>query len=726
VAFGDRFLVPLILFLEEMAMLMVLRAVALCSSLQGDPLEAFRGNLQATECAMEFTCDVGVGLSAELCAGRAWKAPHITTIRQHRVRCASGRWETDGSTERCVMRLPEDVLAQRAAENKAGLRESTILDPAEFITDGDLVAFHELDKRHVDVYPALSNSFHLTAYKGPYSWWRQKFPDVLDEKWKDAERAYADGHHGTFATRDMILTKSLTENEYSMVIAFDPSFGFIPRYARRSIYYRSRDTASIAELWMLSATRTSSGGFVPTAWIETGFWIESFRAKYATFGPEAVFECPSTEVEFTHFSVSNVEDRKPELAIVCEGGFSSLISTGGVVSLSNHPSTLTLRDVRNLLGLKPYVAPRIPQIATAEVGQFNRTRSSVWKYLLAVFSIAFGCILLGYGYRRFRSTSLLLVIATLMATGCAKPEPDLQASFKDEHVLFNADDPDPTLPLVVRNTGNCDIEIQKLEGQCVCTLVGKTPFPLKLKPAEQVQAHVRIQKRYDFKPQQLAWTFETDKGKLQCKSSVFMLPAARISPFSRNFQSLELGQVERFEIVSHLIWKEEDAQPSGVVVVSENLHVEEKAKRSGKGPVLGYEFEEVTYAITIEDSTSLGQHREEIKLQAIHGQTLASGLVLWQRVAHVSVVPESVYLSDNKVRLFLRCRDDNVELVRVVQVPEGINAILTSPRELSVWPKPDAAQKVVGEIIVETNASRDAVIRIPLNRSSPDRAPGGQ
>jgi len=517
---------------------------------------------------------------------------------------------------------------------------------------------------------------------------------------------------------------SLDEEHNSLVIAFDPSVGFLPRYARMHTHFKEDDSALVRELWMLTTRRCSSGGFVPTEWFETAFWITSFGKKYATFDHETVFECSSKEAEFVRFSATNFEDRKPELAIVCDEGFDSLHSAGGGVTLSNHPTSLTLIDIRNLLGLRPYApTPKVPPIATAELEQFDRTENSTWKYILAAALVLIGCIVLAFGYRHYRTASLLVLLAALMTAGCAKPTPALQAHFTDENVHFDPQHADPTLLLEVRNTGNCALVIDKISGDCVCSLVGDTRLPVNLKRGAQLQTKVRVQRRYDLTPRHLSWTIKTDKGNIQCKTSVFMFPTATISPFSRNFQGLEVGEAVNFEIVSHRIWKEDVEQPSVILQVPDKLRAEEKTRRTGHGPVAGYEFEETTYVISIEDSTVLGQHREEIKLQTAKGEALATGMVLWQRVRHVSVVPASVYLSDNKVRLFLRCRDDTVEFLRVVEVPEGINAIVSSPRELSVWPNGDAAKQIDGEIVVETNAASDSVIRIPVLRRNTAPSP---
>jgi hypothetical protein len=70
-------------------------------------------------------------------------------------------------------------------------------------------------------------------------------------------------------------------------------------------------------------------------------------------------------------------------------------------------------------------------------------------------------------------------------------------------------------------------------------------------------------------------------------------------------------------------------------------------------------------------------------------------------------------------RVFLRCPDESVELTGVVSAPEGIKAVVSSTRELTVMLDDDAPGIIDGVVEVATTAEGRGPLRIPIVRYAP-------
>jgi hypothetical protein len=613
--------------------------------------------------------------------------------------------------------LTDELRAQQKHELE--IRKSTSIQgvPVEFIVDSDLVAFHTPEEAMVDVFPTTATDVHLLAYRGPFGWFGFKFPEITTAKFKDSTPVVADGVHEGWATKTVLFTKPGKVSEGTLLIAFDPSIGFLPRYARLLVDYKNGDgSASVREFWLLQTRQCSAGGFVPVEWVETFFRVKDFRERYRNLTPEAPIENPSDEVEFVHFGVTNFEDGTSEPALNCEKGFKGIVTSGGLNPIPSTPKQLTMRDVKTILGMTPTFAPSVPRIAVAELNEFQHTQHSKWRFLLAAALILIGGGFTWIAYRRIRAIIGVIVLTSLSMTGCSKPLPALETRFENPTLLFENDSPDVLVPLLVRNSGNCDVLVKGIEGSCTCSVVDVDLFPKSLMRGEEMEVLVRLKKRYDFATQQMAWTIRTNGPNIQCKSSIYMFPRAKISPFSRNFPSLVLDKAQSFELVVQRIWRDSEPEPNDSLPIGDRVTLTAKQTRTGGGPVAGFQFEEITYDVAINDQTTMGPNKEVIQLRDDSGRAIASAQVLWNRVPHVSTVPERVYLAHNKVRVFLRSTEDCVEFIGVNEAPEGVEAIVTSPREITVRPRPGAPNSITGEVVVQTNSGDSPTIKIPIVR----------
>lgn len=78
-------------------------------------------------------------------------------------------------------------------------------------------------------------------------------------------------------------------------------------------------------------------------------------------------------------------------------------------------------------------------------------------------------------------------------------------------------------------------------------------------------------------------------------------------------------------------------------------------------------------------------------------------------------------LSDKSVRAFMQCGDNNAEFTEVLKVPAGVRVVLTSPRELLIFPPSTTAEYRTGEILVATNLSKYPSVALRCSVVPPEK-----
>ncbi len=136
---------------------------------------------------------------------------------------------------------------------------------------------------------------------------------------------------------------------------------------------------------------------------------------------------------------------------------------------------------------------------------------------------------------------------------------------------------------------------------------------------------------------------------------------------------------------------------------------------SPEGP---FKFVDSTYHFTITD-TSYGLQKREINLRSPDGSAVVSEPVVWNRLPFLSSVPSKATLGVQPARVFLRCPDQSVELSRVLSAPDGIKAVVSSPRELTVMLSENAPSVINGIVEVATTAKERPPLRVPVLRYAP-------
>ncbi len=181
---------------------------------------------------------------------------------------------------------------------------------------------------------------------------------------------------------------------------------------------------------------------------------------------------------------------------------------------------------------------------------------------------------------------------------------------------------------------------------------------------------------------------------------------------------LSIGEQERweFEVVDHHIFEDAAPQPPARLVPPSDFLVEEVDRREGRvHGTPGYSYRDTTYKLTL-TKLEMGLHSAVARLLGPKLEPLTEARLSWRRVPDLSPVPDRVSLPRGPTRVFLRCPDEEVELTRVISTPNGVKAVVSSPRQLTL--SPDAAYNGVidGIVEVETTAAGRPALRVPVVR----------
>jgi hypothetical protein len=211
--------------------------------------------------------------------------------------------------------------------------------------------------------------------------------------------------------------------------------------------------------------------------------------------------------------------------------------------------------------------------------------------------------------------------------------------------------------------------------------------------------------------------FHTDAGLLESVASVLMLPIEAVSPRTLASAALVEDDDWQFDLVYRQIGQDSAPRIGGILHCPTQFRARKLSTQRGtvaRAPDCF--FEDTTYRVTLIDRKK-GLFKEVFRLERPGAEKPGLEIpVVWTRVGFLSSMPERVYLGPRAARVFLRCPDERVELTRVVSVPRGVKAVVSSPREVSIALADNAPLVLNGAVTVETTMSARDPLRIPVVR----------
>jgi hypothetical protein len=506
-------------------------------------------------------------------------------------------------------------------------------------------------------------------------------------------------------------------------VSYDPSVGYLPRHAR-TVSFSATVPTYVREFFLIDARLCAAGGFVPTEWYSATFGINDFGSLYPDYGAETVLE-PTSEVGVGHFKVTQFRDRTAPVALRRLDGVDSIVSAGGRVALGVGIQSLTLDAIKSRMGRKisnPEPQP-LPTLDVAEVQEFREPRPSRWQALvpLALAAVLFSGVA-AFMWRRWWGNLVILIVASTIIPGCgstAKPLFKLSAAFSQPKVLYDLEAPTVPAVLNVRNDGNRSVRLLHVDGGCTCRQVDQSSLPAEIGPSKVISLSVTVSTGRESLPRSHSFTVETDQGVSLVSATLHALPRHQLHPETPGHTALGEDEEWEFEIVHRAIRSADAPRIPGTLEVPSQFSLTQVGSESGRvGLAPEFVYDESTYRIGLKDR-NLGLHKEVITVLGEGRQSLAKASVVWQRVPFLSSVPDHVLLGERPVRVFLRCPDDAVELTNVRSTPDGIKAVVTSTREVTVSLREDAPAPINGFVEVETSASDRPPLSIHVVRFQP-------
>lgn len=692
------------------------------------PIDAFRANFSAIKAEVDYVYVSGHMDGSVVASGRLWSERDLGLAEDHDSRVI-GRWATDGTVEYYSFGSPDEQLQRGKlkpkerleSENGIRIEKKNYLPRIEALWDGKTLAGHTLGENPVDesmirVWTS-GDPGYLVLSKGPFYWWGpHPFPRYLWMQFPGVEPARRVSRRGGHRVEVETYRSDRNSGWAQVEVSYDPAVGFLPRYLRM-VSFRKKGKTHVRETYLTDARMCAAGGFVPTEWYETDYAIEGFGGRYPDYDEDTILSPPG-KVFAGHFKVTRMADRTAPMSFARLKGVRSIGAIGGTAGLGGRTS-LTISDIKSVMGRKldtPAVAA-MPSLDADELHKYDARPGHGWYWYLGGAAVIF--VAVGATARRRFGAALALACAAGTA-GCGhvgEPVTKLTAAFTRTRLLLDdADAGFVPLTLVLRNDGNRPLQIFGADGGCSCRRIEKTSFPIRLGAGETRPLKVDIQNSRAELPQNVAITFETDRGSIPVPVSLYALHRYKLDPDSPSHTSLEEDNPWEFDLVQRVLFETGKPRPATALVVPPELAATELGRRTGRvGGAPEFSYEDTTYLVRLND-LGLGLHKAVIYLKGPDGGKVADSTVVWDRAPFLSTTPERVYLGLRAARVFLRCRDERVEFTKVEKAPPGVKVALAAARELTVDVAEEAPAVLDGVIEVGTTADGRPPLRIPIVR----------
>ena len=551
-----------------------------------------------------------------------------------------------------------------------------------------------------------------------------RFDQNLKVNYANSPPVRSKGERGGHPTEVEVYQRTVGDIKVRDEIAYDPSVGYLPRYYRGIGYgmERGRNVASVTDYYLIDAKLCGAGGFVPTEWFLIDYELDDFESKYPRYDENTRLAAPGQSTVL-HFKVSRLEDKKDQARMAELAGVTTILAPGGVINSKADFRPMTLSEVKSMMGTKAVISkpPALPKIDEVEKHEFEQPRAANWTpYWLAGLSLA--AVAAFVIYRRSRMLVVLIGLIPLAGCGQQQPVPRLTAAFTQSRVLYDPTSPMLKLDLVISNSGNQTLRIMKVDAGCACRQVDPAQLPVTVRPGEGTKVAVSLSGKSSYSPESFVFTFLTDQGQLTAPVTLLSIPKHRLSPDSITMSGLDESSPDEaagFDLVHREVYEAGSREPGVELVIPAGFVKDDRGVHEGKvagSPDLA--FRDTSYHLTIKDR-SLGLHRADIILKGVEGRKLVEAPLVWQRLPLLSSVPEQISLTSRPVRVFLRCRDDSVELTRIQSTPPGVKAELDSPRSIRVTMTDDAPATLQDFIEVGTTSADSRTLRVPVIRYAP-------
>ncbi len=353
------------------------------------PLEAFRANRADIRADVEFVQETGKVDPGSL-KGRIDLAAERGFMPNPMWKVA-GRWECDGAIEHFVYGNPPDTAqlwtAQKQGQQAGGLTSERPM--VEVLFDGETAAWHTLDSEDGRLNVATTRQVPKVGH-GPFHWaGLAPFPDYLLKDFAGVKPDVVTIDRDGRPLEVEVYKNDKPERLYQAEVHYDPSVGYLPRFTRLLGVHQDDSGNSLAvvkELHLLDARACSAGGFVPTEWVHASYQVQNFKNKNPSYDAGMSLE-PSSSVAISHYRITDFKDRTDAPVLDHLDSVTSISARGQIIDLSGRPKSLTLDQVKALVGSKllSLSEPILPKIDAEELHDHKHAGEHVgWPYFVAI------------------------------------------------------------------------------------------------------------------------------------------------------------------------------------------------------------------------------------------------------------------------------------------------------------------------------------------------------
>ena len=686
------------------------------------PLDGFRANFAAIKAEVDYEFVRSFVDPRTIIERRFWGDPNLSIVEIPESRII-GQWHCDGTAQYFLFESPPE-LAKKAIsepiEKIGGKMRVKYIPKIEALYDGINYVGHPIedysqgDPRYLGA-TADSRVGLIALGKGPMFWWLQTpFPQLVEKKFSSVipsrKWVMRAGHPAEYEGYRIDYPKAWHQLE----VSYDPSVGFLPRLVRE--VHASGGSAQVKEFYLIDARPCKAGGFIPTEWYESEFATDRLPGDYSD---ETILE-PNAQVLIGHMKVKKIRDRDRPVALQYLRNVRGIGTIGGIVPVAKQ-STLSIAETKSLVGrrISETGVNSLPNLDADEMKAFTEP-STGYSLRWAGVAVAIVTILAGsYYWTRRKTSCILLAVSSLsIGPGCGEvvgPQVvKISGSFSPDQVLYDLDQFNVPLNLIIRNDGNVALKIFKADGGCSCRKIDQSSFPKDLRPGGILPVSIQITQDRRTAFQNLQLKFDTDHGSQEVTVPLTVLPRNVLEPEAVSYTGLEEGQRMQFEVVHRLVYEKDSPKPTTAILAPSSL----KLSKTGAigGPVKsspGFMYEDVTYKIEL-DEMSDGLQKAQLKIVDEGGRKLCESNILWKHLPYLGTVPERAILGSHPIRVFLRCPDEAVELTDVISCSQGLKAVVSSPRILTITSSDPGKAVLEGFVEVGTTARNRSPLRIPV------------
>ncbi len=593
---------------------------------QPGPLDAFRANYSSIKVELEFDFTVG-DLKEPVGRLRLGQQPNYVENPDTRL---TGRWACDGRVEYFNFSSPEDVL-ERASKDTLRQESNKVyfnidfVPKSEFLWDGELLCGHiehphkrrsggDPDWKVITAEVPERELGYLQPGRGPFHWGFSAFPYILKAFGQIEPKRHKALRGGRPTEVEIYERETSAAKDFERVeVSYDPSVGYLPRVVRGFAYFKAGDVASVREIYMMEARPCKAGGFIPTDWYQVSFFVHGFQARFPNYNEETDISPPASEVGMSHFRTLNFKDITGPVALKELAGVHSVMGVGGGVARPSSKSTLTIRDIRSLLG-KKLTTPQtmsLRNIDSDELHELDQT-SSGWRAFLiaAAAAVVVAWLFLFWRKRRKGIAAALLLVCLAGLSGCGKisrPVLKITAAYEKPVAYIDPSTHELPMTMVVRNEGNQDVRVLKIDGGCTCRKVDESNLPVVVKPGKGFVAQVKMSISPNTSPQYSPFALETDHGVVRVVAPFYTLVSHQFQPDSASNVGIYEDGDWTFGLVHRAIYKNGPSRTQFELKFPAEFGVQKGAVVTGSvGGSADYSYEEATLHPFTQGSGSRG------------------------------------------------------------------------------------------------------------------------